>query len=437
MNYAKLKKWMLIISFLVSTILYQLAVAVPDSATESQIKNNVSSQQQSALELLEQLVNINSGTLNTAGVHQVGEILRAQFNQLGFKTYWAEEPANLHRSGTLIAEHLGGQGPHILLIGHLDTVFAKNDSFQKFVRHGEQASGPGVIDDKGGDIVILYALKALQSAHALNNANITVALMGDEEDSGKPTTISRKPLQEIAKKSDIALEFEWSFGLESATVARRGIAGWTIETHGTEAHSSELFQPSVGDGAIFELNRILNTMRTELLTEKYLSFNPGIILGGNMVQIDKMNQASVTGLENQVAKIAIAKGDYRFISNEQKQRFEKNVSDIVAQHLPGTSATVIFQDGIPSMPPTANNLALLKKYSQVSIDLGYGPVTALDPQLRGGSDLSHVASLVASNLGGLGPYGTGAHSNQETLVISSLPIATQRAAVLIYRLTNS
>lgn len=175
--------------------------------TETQIKIYIVKQQLEQLSLLEKLVNINSGTANIAGVYQVGEILRPFFQQLGFKTYWVEEPSYIQRAGTLIAEHLGTKGKRILIIGHLDTVFAKESPFQKFERHGNKATGPGVIDDKGGDVVILYALKALQNANVLSDMNITVVLTGDEEDSGKPTRISRKPLFTAAQHSDVALGF--------------------------------------------------------------------------------------------------------------------------------------------------------------------------------------------------------------------------------------
>lgn len=144
------------------------------------------------LSLLEKLVNINSGTANIAGVHQVGEILRPFFQQLGFKTYWVEEPSYMQRAGTLIAEHLGTKVKRILIIGHLDTVFAKESPFQKFERHGDKATGPGVIDDKGGDVVILYALKSLQDVNVLSDMNITVVLTGDEEDSGETNPYFKK-----------------------------------------------------------------------------------------------------------------------------------------------------------------------------------------------------------------------------------------------------
>ncbi len=308
--------------------------------------------------------------------------------------------------------------------------------FKNLVRNGNSAIGPGVIDDKGGDIVILYALKALKDAQALNNANITVVLTGDEEDSGKPTAISRKALKDAAKGCVAALEFEWAISLDTATIARRGISGWELQTRGKEAHSSKIFQSGIGDGAIYELARILQAMRTQILTQKDLTSNPGIMLGGNTAIIDENNHGIATGLENQVPIIGLARGDLRYISNNQKEDFEKKLSAIVNQHLPGTEAIIHFQDGIPPMPKTSSSLALLKQYSQVSIDLGYGPVKPLDPSLRGGSDLSYVADIVSAKLGGLGAYGTGAHTSRETLDVSSLPIATERAAILVYRLVN-
>ncbi len=423
------------IIFLFVILHIPLAIADDRSSIEGQLSHYIMSQQQEQLLLLEKLVNVNSGTDNIAGVHRVGEILRPSLEQLGFKTYWIEQPSNMQRAGTLVAEHRGHKGKRLLLIGHLDTVFPSNSPFQHFERHGNLATGPGVIDDKGGDVVILYALKALQAIHALDGSTITVILTGDEEDSGKPTSISRKPLLEAARHSDLALDFEWAITQDTATIARRGIRNWEIKAHGNEAHSSEIFQKQVGDGAIYELARILSAMRTELAGELYLSLNPGLILGGTAIYNDlSESHGTAFGKGNVVAKIAMAKGDLRFLSSEQKISAENKITLIVGQHLPGTTAIVHFQDGIPAMPPTDANRELLKKYSAVSNALGYGLVKALSPGLRGAGDISHIASLVSANLAGLGPVGTGAHSVKETISVTSLPIQTERAALLIYRL---
>lgn len=403
----------------------------------NQTSDYIHHHQEEQLSLLEKLVNKNSGTANIAGIHQVGELLRPHFEELGFKVHWTQEPANMQRAGTLIAEHPGNKGKRLLLIGHLDTVFPLSSPFQHFKRNGNFAIGPGVIDDKGGDVVILYALKALQAANALTNTNITVVLTGDEEDSGKPTSISRKPLFDVAQKADIALDFEWAITLDTATIARRGIAHWIITTEGKEAHSSEIFQEKAGFGAIYELARILDTMRIQLAKEKYLSISPGVLLGGTTITYDKTtSQGTAFGKGNVIAKAAMVKGDLRFLSEKQKNNAEEKISAIVNSHLLTTKASITFQDGIPAMPPTSANLELLKKYSQDSLKLGYGAVNPLDSGSRGAGDISHIASFVSASLAGLGPVGTGAHSNKETLDVHSLAIQTQRAALLIYWLTH-
>ncbi|MGM9454886.1 M20/M25/M40 family metallo-hydrolase [Legionella bozemanae] len=425
------------ILFLFFNLGIQIANANNLTSVEKQLTQYITTQSQEQLSLLEQLVNTNSGTTNLKGIYEVGNRVRQQLDQLGFKTFWVNEPPAMHRAGTLVAQRTGNKGKKLLLIGHLDTVFPADSSFQHFERQGDVATGPGVIDDKGGVVVILYALKALQEMHALDNANITVILTGDEEDSGKPTSISRKPLIDAAKNSDIALDFEWSITADTATIARRGIAHWTIETQGNEAHSSEIFQKKAGYGAIYELVRILDTMRTQLSGERFLSFSPGLVLGGTTINSKNDIQGAAFGKGNVIAKVAMANGDLRFISEQQKNAAEKKIAGIVTHHLPGTTASIIFQEGIPSMPPTPANETLLKQYSEVSEDLGQGVVHPLDPGSRGAGDISHIASIVNGALAGLGPVGTDAHSVKETLNIPSLSIQTQRASLLIYRLIHS
>lgn len=424
----------LLISLMLILISTQVVFADALSPVEKQIRDNVISQQQLQLQLLEKLTNINSGTTNPKGVQQIGELLRPEFEKLGFKTYWINEPKSMHHAGTLFAVK-SGKGKKILLIGHLDTVFAPESEFQKYILRKNSAKGPGVLDDKGGVIVLLFALKALQSAHALDNANITVALTGDEEESGKPTAISRKPLIDVAKTSAIALDFECAITLDTATIARRGIASWMITTHGNEAHSATIFQKDVGDGAIFEMARILNTMHRQMEGKQYVTFNPGTIIGGTTINYDnKTAQGNAFGKTNVVSKIAAANGDYRFLTAKQKKDFEDQLTFIVKQNLPGTKSEVAFQEGIPAMSPTEGNVKLLNLYSAVSDDLGQGKIVALEPGLRGAGDISHVAAFVPQNLGGLGPIGLGSHSVAETIELNSLPIQTQRAALLIYRL---
>ena len=407
------------------------------STTEQKMVTYIEKQQKNQLSLLEKMVNINSGTNNIKGVKAVGAILKPQFEKLGFKTRWVYEPKSMHRAPTLIAERVGTKGKRLLLIGHLDTVFPKNSPLQKFAIKGNTAIGPGVIDIKGGDVVILYALKALDKVHALDNTSITVVLTGDEEDSGKPTSISRKPLFEAAKKSDIALDFECDISQDTVTVGRRGISMWTLETKGNQEHSALIFKPGVGDGAIFELSRILNSIRQQFEQDKNISINTGLILGGTQLKFDKNNaEGSASGKENVIAKTALASGDFRFTSKDEKEQIINKLQAITKQHLPQTQAKLQIQDGIPAMTQTPANMDLLSQYSSVSQELGYGAVKPLPANLRGAGDISHIADLVSANLAGLGPLGSGAHSLKETLDIPSLSMQTKRAAVFMYRLTK-
>jgi glutamate carboxypeptidase len=134
-----------------------------------------------ALALLEQVVNINSGSQNFEGVRKVGDVFRKEFDALGFKTTWIEG-APFKRAGHLVAEY-AGKGPKILLIGHLDTVFEPDSPFQKFERvDARYARGPGIIDMKGGNVVMLHALKALKAAGALDSMHVVAVFTGDEED---------------------------------------------------------------------------------------------------------------------------------------------------------------------------------------------------------------------------------------------------------------
>lgn len=251
--------------FICFLFFFQSVSAGTLTPTEIAIQQSAKKEGDQALTLLEEVVNINSGTTNVQGVYEVGNRLRPLFEEMGFKTYWSDPPKGMNRAGTLFAERSGKKGKRILLISHLDTVFPKNSTFQHFTSEGRLAKGPGIIDAKGGDIVILYALKALASVKALDDVTIIVALVGDEEDSAKPTKFSRKALIDIGKKSDVALDFEPSMALESATIARRGISSFLIEAQGSDVHSSGIFSETAGFGAVFELTRILNTMQVELV----------------------------------------------------------------------------------------------------------------------------------------------------------------------------
>ena len=169
-------------------------VAAELDPTEQAIAEWVDTEIAGAEALIEQLVNINSGTLNREGVRAVGDILAHELAELGFSVEWIDSPEGSNRAGHLFARRAGDRGEKVLLIGHLDTVFERDDPFQTFVREGDWARGPGTEDMKGGDVVILYALAALAAVGALDGAQIVVAFSGDEESPGDPLALSRRDL---------------------------------------------------------------------------------------------------------------------------------------------------------------------------------------------------------------------------------------------------
>lgn len=405
---------------------------------EEAILREVEKLNEESIGFLEKVVNINSGTLNFDGVKENGRIFDEAFQQIGFETNWYDQRESVNRAGHLFAEVKGKKGKKILLIGHLDTVFDKDSPFQKFeIIDDGTASAPGGNDMKGGNVVMLYALKALYNAGYLKNTQIIVALHGDEESAGKPISISRKHIIEAAKRSDIALGFETATGFDYATVARRGSSGWSLEVAGKQAHSSGIFSENTGAGAVFESARILNQFYKQLSDIELLTFNPGLIGGGTRVTYDDANSTiDVYGKTNIVASKVIVKGGLRFITEEQKEMARERMREIVENNnLPKTSAKITFNDSYPSMPPTEGNLALLEQLNQLSLDMQFGEVKAFDPGRRGAADISFVAEYI-DGLDGLGTMGRGAHSPSETVDLSTMNDLIKRTALFIYRLTR-
>ena len=290
---------------------------------------------------------------------------------------------------------------------------------------------------KGGDIIAIVALQALQSMGLLDDASIIAYFTGDEEKAGIPSSASRKDFIERAKTCDIALAFEGANGLNSVATARRGSSSWKLHVTAKTGHSSGVFSAGSGYGAIYESARILNRFREELGTEKYLTFNPGLIVGGSDMQYDETKaRGEAIGKTNIISPEVVVTGDLRFLTEAQKQAAREKMRAIVAQNLNGSKAGISFQDGIPSMEPTGGNNRILKVIDQITKAMGLGATKAGDPGSRGAGDISYIAKYV-DGIDGLGASGRGAHAPGETINLKEFPYLIQRAAILIYRLTNT
>ena len=425
-----------ILAALLLFLLAPVAAQAQSSSAEQMMVQTVAAEHDRHIALLETLVNQNSGTLNLPGVRVVGDMVRAELEPLGFQVRWVDM-AETGRSGHLIATH-AGRGRNILLIGHLDTVFEPENPFQRFVRDGARATGPGIGDDKGGIVVIVAALRAMQAAGTLADSSITLVLTGDEERPGAPIAVARRDLIEAGRAAAFALEFEnlaAEGGQDYGTIARRSSSSWTLTTSGRTGHSSGVFNDALGYGAIYEMARILDGFRRDL-SEPNLTYNVGVLAGGTPAAIDDQGFAvTASGKTNIVASTAIARGDLRTLTAEQDARVRDRMQAIVAGHLPRTEAELVFsEDGYPPMAPTAGNRALLARLNAVNRDLGLPEMAEYDPSRRGAADSGFVAGDV-DTLGGLGMSGGNAHADGEWVELDSLVRQAQRAAVLISRLS--
>lgn len=422
---------------LIAAPLFAAAARPPLSASERALASYIEAHDPEGLRLLERVVNINSGTQNLEGVREVGRIFRAELDSIGFRTQWVPQD-EVKRAGHLVADH-PGPGPRILLIGHLDTVFEPDSPFQKFERiDAKTARGPGIIDMKGGDVIIVQALKALHARGLLARMNVIVVMTGDEENAGLPHDKARAALVAAAKGADAAIGFEDGDGDPAhIIVARRGTSSWQLTVSGVTGHSSQIFNEAFGAGAIFEAARVLNTFREKLAGQAHLTFNPGAIAGGTTVTLDAATARGTTfGKTNVISARTIVTGDLRALTLEQFAAAKATMLSVARSSAAPVHSEMTFEDGYPPLAPTEGNNRLLARYDQVSRDLGLGPVTAVSPDKAGAADVAFIAGEVSSVIDAAGLKGHDDHSPAETADLTSLRIQTQRAAVLLLRIAR-
>ena len=409
-----------------------LALAAPVwggelTPAEQSIVDRIDEDRAWTVDLLARSVDIMSATENHEGVRRLADFYATELEALGFTSEWIDQSA-VDRAGHLVAERPGSGGKRLLLIGHLDTVLEG----ETFRREGSLAYGSGTADMKGGNAIILAALRALHRAGELEGRQVIVIFTGDEEATGKPYSVSRAALVEAGKRSDVALAFEGSVP-GTAVVGRRGFTSWTLEVTGSQGHSSTIFGEARGSGAIFEAARILSAFHDKL-RQPNITYNPSVIVGGSDLEFTpESHSGTAHGKSNVVPGKVFVSGDLRYLERGPLEDTREKMRAIVEDSLPQTSATISFLDGMPAMEPTEGNMALLATLDQVSRDLGADPILAHDPSKRGAGDISFVARDV-DGLDGFGGLGENDHAPGEYVDLDSLPLLTKRTALLIHRL---
>ncbi|MBU2929132.1 M20/M25/M40 family metallo-hydrolase [Winogradskyella psychrotolerans] len=427
--------------FFITVLCFSLLGFSQNNRKEKSIVKAVDQHTEKAIALVKKTVNINSGTMNFDGVQEVGQLYKSELDKLGFKTELTKGDT-YGRAGHLIATRQGKKGPKFLMIGHLDTVFELDSPFQEYTMLNDSImKGPGVADMKGGDVIIILAMQALNDAGLLDDMSIEIIMTGDEEKSGDPIALSKKDLIDAAKRADIALGFEnGDNNPKTIVVSRRGSTDWQLKVTGNPAHSSQIFTDQIGAGAIYETSRILNEFYGQLAKEKDLTFNPGFIIGGTTLQPDEDGTGGhAFGKTNVVSQETLVRGDLRAVSLEQLIKAKATMKRIVSEHYPKTNAELTFSEGAyPPLTKTEGNVKLLGYYNTVSEDLGFGSVTAVNPRNAGAADISFTSEYVDMAIDGLGLTGGGGdHTISETGNLNTVAIQAKITAVLMYRLVNS
>ncbi|MFE7060717.1 M20 family metallopeptidase [Sutcliffiella sp. NPDC057660] len=365
------------------------------------------------LQLIEKLVNIDSGTYVKEGIDRVGAILKKEYEKLGFTVEVREEEKY---GNNLIIQHKDAFDPKIILVAHMDTVFPLGTAAERPFRiEGDRAYGPGVVDMKSSQVELLYAIKALQQSGSESYKNMLIILNSDEE-VGSPT--SRPLIEEKSQGKEYALIMEPARKDGSLVSARRGGGSYTVIVKGKAAHSG--IEPQKGRSAIEELAHKVIQLNALSDYEKGISVNVGLIEGGSSI--------------NTIPPIAIAHVDIRISEMHQAKYLEEKIKEICATT--DVSGTQIILKGSISRPPMEKNkqtVSLLHLIEEVGKEIG---LQVFDTATGGGSDASFTSATGVATVDGLGPVGGNAHSEDEYLEIKTLPERTLLLAKTIDRLSK-
>lgn len=399
------------------------------SAEERAMVEWLEAREEEMLALLERITNMNSGSLNSAGLDAVAAVFDEELRGLGFGT--SRLPGELIEMPSCpgsdysidLADHLlarrPGNGSRLLLMGHIDTVFPPDSPFQTFVREGDTIYGPGVADMKGGLVVMLYALKALAAADALDEAAFTVLLNSDEE---MGSLSSRKYLEEEAVNHDWGLVYE-SSGIDTMTRRRKGIGQARLVVTGRAAHSGGAHEQ--GLSAIKELAYKIVQIENMTNYETGLTANVGVVRGGEA--------------RNTISPCAEALIDLRYPQPEQGLAAVELWREIFEQvySYPVDSGEITTESYInlhrPPKIPTPESDYLLDKAIAIGRLLGQ-EIRIIDS--GGGTDGSLTQGVGLPTIDSLGIAGTGAHSDREEARAGSLAERAALSAVLIRRLAR-
>lgn len=350
-----------------------------------------------SLQLLQEVVNINSDSKNAEGLNQVRNVLIPYFEALGLVT----THHRLADGRDTLSFETATAKPSILLIGHLDTVFPVSGPFQRLSREDDRLIGPGVIDMKGGVVLMLDALAQLKQSGHLDNVRV---VLNDDEEIG--SSASKPVLQQLAQGLAYGLVFEPGLEDGAYVSSQSGIRWMKLTTSGKASHAG--LEPENGIDACLDLAIKVKKLAELAQPEQGLLINPGVIEGGTKPNV-VCDHASVT-VDVRFQKLA----DWeRTLTALEKI---SNHSDVFNEKLQqGTHTELTKLAEMPLLAAT-DTQAVVAQAQAVAKALGQ-PFTAR--AVGYGSDGNNIANPSIQILVGLGPYGGGMHSEKEFMLMAS------------------
>lgn len=362
---------------------------------------------------LAQLVNIDCGSYTPAGVNRVADFVEDALRRLGAEVERIRHQAPEGRPalGDLVVGRLAGQGPRLLLIGHMDTVFDPGTAAERPYRaSGGRAYGPGVTDMKAGLLAGLHAIGALHEA-GIHPAVTFVA--NPDEEIGSPFSTPR--IRELAPHHDAALVLECARANGDIVSARKGIADYRLRFLGRAAHAG--VEPEKGRSAILEAAH--QVVALHALNDRWASVtvNAGVVRGGTR--------------PNVVAARCELEVDLRAATTAAFEAATAELERLVAS--PTVEDVRVEVERIAGHPPMEKSPAsgrLVDLAVAIAGELGFA---LRDAATGGASDANTTAALGIPTLDGLGPVGGDDHSEDEWLDLASVGPRTTLLAALIAR----
>lgn len=362
------------------------------------------------IKTLEAYVNQPSGSHDREDVSALASMIAADFASLGF----AVERRESEQTGPALICRIGRGKRQLMLMGHMDTVFP-HDVAVPFHDNGDgTATGSGIIDMKGGVVVMLYALRAALPQLDLDKVSLCAVINPDEE-IGSPS--SHDLLLDVAKESIAALSFEPA-GDGRLTCARKGVTSVTIACKGIPGHAGAQYTRCAS--AIQALCAQITRLYSLRDDAREISFNAGVISGGTA--------------ENVVAPDAECRCEFRYFDQSLKRVLSEKILELCAQEpVPGVSTTVTFGASHPAIDLNEKSQPLLDAALSIAAEQG----RSLHHERAGGAgDIAIVGQAGIGVLDGLGLQGDKMHTVREWGNIALIPQQIELAAKLIALVLN-